>query len=438
MQVSVENIDSIARKMTVSVPAEKIKTEIEKQLQKLTRTAKIDGFRPGKVPKEVIQKKLGASVEMDALNKAISESFDEALRQEKLSMAGDPRFNTENAYKPDESFVYTVNFDVFPEIKLKAFSDLMIEKISALVTDDDLAKALEGMQKQHIKFQTVTRPAKQNDKVDIQFVGTVDGVEFEGGKGQMPLVLGSHATIPGFEEGILEAKTGETVTVNVVFPENYGSKDLAGKPAVFTITVNKIEEGILPELNDDFAALFHVSKEQGGFEKLKQETRETLEKQARIHVRQALKTDVMKKLAEAYTDVAVPAAFIKRESYNLLEQMKKQFSQYRGMKLPEFSLEMFAERAKERVLTGLVVNEIIKHEKIMPDDSKVRELIQDIADSYDNPESIVQAYYDNEERLADIKALAIEEQIIDKIMSEATVIEKPVKISDLLGMEKGA
>jgi trigger factor len=432
MQISVENVNTLERKMTVSVPAEKIDAATEKRLHKLSQTAKIDGFRPGKIPMDVIRKQFGFGAQVEALNEIIHESLYSALKEKELHMVGEPQLNIAEQYQKGKDFSYTATFEVFPVVKLLPFSDLIVEKLIAEVTDEDVAKTLEGMQKQQTQWAVVERAAKDGDRTTIDFVGTTDGVEFPGGKGTMPLVLGSHATIPGFEEGIIGAKKGQTISVDVTFPENYGSKDLAGKPAKFSITVNTIEEPKLPELNEEFAKNFGVKD--GSIEKLRAEVKETLEKQVSQQVRQALKADVMKKLAESYKTLEAPKALLNTETEHLKKQAEQQFSQFKGAKMPEFSGEMFVDRAKERVVLGLVVNEIVKRDQIKADPKKIRQLIEEIAERFDDPARIMHWYYEQKDRLAEMESLAMEEQIVEAIIKEATVVEKPIKAAELLSL----
>lgn len=434
MSILVENISAIERKMTVSVPAQKILEATEKRLQKLSQTAKIDGFRPGKIPMDVIRKQFELGAQIEALNEVIHESLYGALKEKSLRIAGEPQLNITEPFQKDKDFSYAAVFEIFPEVTLLPFSDLIVEKIVSEVTDEDLAKTLEGMQKQHTEWTVVDRAAKNGDRATIDFVGTTkdDGVEFPGGKGSMPLVLGSHSTIPGFEEGIVGSKTGQKINVDVVFPENYGSKDLAGKPAVFAITVNKIEEPKLPEINDDFAKKFGVTE--GGVEKLRDEVKQTLVKQVEQQIRQALKADIMKKLGENYKNLEAPKALIKAEAELLKKQAEQQFEQFRGAKKPEFSLEMFLDRAKERVVLGLVVNEIVQRDKIKAEPAKVRQLVEEIAERFDDPARIVHWYYEQKDRMAEMESLALEEQIVERIVKEATIVEKPMKASELLSL----
>lgn len=432
MQVVVETIGPLERKMVVNVPAAEIDQEVNSRLQKLTRTAKVDGFRPGKVPLNIIKDRFGPGVQYEAMDKVLRRSLQDALQQEKLQPAGTPDIKLDS-FEAGKSLNYTATFEVFPTIELQPFSDLVVEKLSAAITDDDLSKTLEGMQKQQINWLEVDRAAADGDRVHIAFEGTIEGKPFDGGKADnMPLVLGSHSTISGFEDGIINAKKGQAVALNLTFPENYGAKELAGKPVQFAITVNKVEAPQLPSLDDAFAEKFGVAE--GGMEKLHQEVKQTLEQQLTQSLRQKLKAEVMAKLADAYRQVDIPKALIQREAEHLRNQMQQQFAQYKMPQMPEMNLDMFTDRAKERVTLGLVVNEIIEREQLKAEPAKVRAIIEEMAQRYDHPEQVFNWYYHDKARLAEIEALAIEDQVVDKIMEAATVVEKPTTAAEILSL----
>jgi trigger factor len=434
MQVTVETITALERKMSVSVPAEMIDQEINKRLKKTMQTARIDGFRPGKATEQVIKQRFGYAIESEALNEIVRHSLSDALKKEDLTPVGQPELHFEAPYKTGNAFSYTATFEVFPQVTLQPFNDLVIEKLTAEITPEDVDNTLTGMQKQQILWQIVDLPAKEGDKVWINFEGRINNEPFEGGKAEnVAVILGSKSMIPGFEEGLIGVTPGQDTTLETTFPENYHAKDLAGKAAQFITHVNKIEEPLLPEINDDFAAKFGVTE--GGVEKLREEVRETLIKQLSLTLRNQLKTEVMSKLAKAYKDLNIPKTLIQGEAEHLRKQMLEQFAQFRqgqSAKLPELSLDMFTDRAKERVILGFVVNAIVSEYHLKPEAATVRKLIETLAERYDQPEKIIHAYYQDKERLANIESLAIEEQVVDKILTEAMVVEKPGKASEIL------
>jgi trigger factor len=429
--VKVENITPLERKMIVSIDSAHIDEHIKQRIQKLKKTAKIDGFRPGKATEAAIKHRFGDGITFEAINDAVDHGYRDALKAQNLFPAGEPNIKFDEPYEAGKPLTFSAVFEVFPEITLQPFSDLVIEKMTAEITDENVDETLAGMQKQQLHYHEVDRSAKMDDQVLIKFEGNINGELFEGGSGEMPLVLGSKNTIPGFEEGILNATAGQDLVIDVTFPENYGSKELAGKPAQFKIHVKKVEEPHLPKLDDAFAEKFGVTE--GGVEKLREEVKETLQKQLKYALRNRLKSEVMAKLAEAYKSLEVPKALIARESKNLLTQMQKQFENMNIKQLPNLALDMFADRAKERVIIGLVVNEIIKRDEMKADPAIVRELIEEVSERFDDAERIRRFYYQNHERLQEMEGLALESQVVEKILAEATIVEKPAKASEILG-----
>lgn len=430
----------LEHKIAVSIPPAPINEEVNKRIQKLAKTAKIDGFRPGKTPLDVIKKRFEDSIEIDVLNELIKKYRDESIQKENLIPATVPQIEFDGQYESGKPFAFTVIVEVFPEIILQSFSDLIIEKTSAQVTDDDVQLTLENMQKQQAQWKEISGPAKENDKIWIKCVGTLEGEDmpFPGGShDNMPVIVGSQSMIPGFEENLLGAQIHQDLTISVNFPAQYGDKNLAGKPAKFLISINKIEEPILPPLDDEFARKFGESGAGHSLEevtlvKLKEEISKTLKKQAELNLHRKLKTEVMHKLYEAYKNIEVPHSLIHQEAQALLEQTKKQFSQLKAPNLPAFTPEMFEDKAQERIVVGLVMREIIKQRNLKPDASKIRELIEQEAQRFNEPEKIVHYYYNDSNRLQQMESLALEEQVLEGILAEATIVEKQAKISEVL------
>jgi trigger factor len=432
MHVVVESTGILERKMKVTVPSERIDQQVNTKIRQLSKTAKIDGFRPGKIPEAVIRQRFGKGIEFEVLNEVLQYTLQEALQKENLMPAGSPELDFAH-FESGKPFDFTATFEIFPEIELKPFADLIVEKMTAQVTEEDLEKTLEGMRKQRTQWEEVERPAKDGDRVSIAFVGTINGEEFQGGKSDnMPLILGSHSTISGFEEGLINSNKGQEVTLDLTFPENYGAQELAGKPVQFKIIVNKIEQPKLPEFDTEFAETFGIKE--GGIDKLRTEVKQTLEQQLSQALRQKVKAEVLGKLAALYKDLQVPKALIRREAEHLQKQAQQQFAQLKTAKHPQFEIDMFMDRAKERVILGLIINEIIKKDKLKADPATVRKLIEDVASRYDHPEQIVTWYYQQKDRLAEMEAMALEGQIVDKILAEATVVEKTTTASEMLSM----
>jgi trigger factor len=431
MQVTVETTTTLGRNVKVDVPFEMIESEINKRVKEAMKTARIDGFRPGKVPEGVVRARFGRGLESDAINEVVRESLFKALTEKELTPAGQPELHFEAPYESGKAFSYTARIEIFPEVNLRPFNDLVIEKVVAEITGEDVEKTLEGMQKQQTLWEVTERPAREGDKVWIDFEGMIDNVPFEGGKAaNIPLILGSKSMIPGFEEGLAGVTSQQALTLEVRFPENYHAKDLAGKPAQFHTRVHKVEQPVLPEINAAFAEKLGI--QEGGIEKLQTQVKETLNTQLTHTLRNQLKTEVMSKLAKMYKDLEVPQVLVQKEAEHLKKQMQQQFAQLKAAKLPDLNLDMFLERAKERVILGFVVNKIVETHQLKAEPAKVRQLIENIAARYDQPEKIIHAYYQDKSHLAEVESLAIEEQVVDKILEESVIVEKPGKASEIL------
>lgn len=432
MQVAVETLNELEHRIKISVPAEQITKEVDARVERLARTAKLDGFRPGKIPKNVIKDRYGKTIEIEVIDEAVRSSFQEAMKQENLKPAGVPDFKfSDEQFELGKPLDYTATFEIFPKIELKPFSQLEIEKLVAEITAVDIDQTLDNMRKQQAQWEEVDRIAKDGDRLTINLNGTIEGQPFAGGSAEnMPVVLGSKTTILGFEEGLLGTRAGQSVTLNLQFPDAYHATELAGKPVVFAITVNKIEEPHLPELDDAFVERFGIKE--GGLPKLREEVQQTLQRQLDRSLRRKLKAEVMKNLLAAYNEIRIPKALVLNEADRMLKEAQQQFAQMKTDKQPNFTLDMFTSNATGRVCLGLVINEIIKQHAIKPDAAIVRKLIEEIAENFDQSEQIITWYYHQKERLAEIEYLAMEEQIVDKILTEAKVKEKSSTLNDVL------
>lgn len=430
MQVVVETVSNLERQMKVSLPPELISKEIDSRIQKLSRTAKIDGFRTGKIPQHEIKKRFGAGIEFEVLDELMRKTLGEALQQEKIHAAGVSKLEPEQ-YKSGEAFSYTAILEVYPDIKVQPFSGLSLEKAVATITAEDVERTLESMRKQQTTWEVTERKVEDGDRVTIDFAGSIDGKPFDGGTGKdMAVVIGSNGTIAGFEEGIKGAKLKQALTLKLTFPENYHAKDLAGKPVEFAITVNKIEAPVLPALDDEFAKKFGVTE---GISKLREEVQQTLERQLERNLRTKLKNEVLQKLLASYENLEIPKSLIRQESERMAKEMQERFKNFgQGAKAPEFPLNLFEKQAKERVSLGLIMGEIIKQQALKPEAERVRKLIEQMAESYERPEEVVQWYYSNKNRLAEMEYLALEEQVVDKIASDAKVTEKTLSAQEVL------
>jgi trigger factor len=425
MQVSVEATSALERRMTVGVPAERIETEVNKRLQQTARRAKIPGFRPGKVPMSIIRQRYEDSARQEALGDLIQATFYEAVVQEKLNPAGAPSVEPK-VFEKGQALEYVATFEVFPEFQVTGFESIAVERLQAEVTDADVDNMLEILRKQNTRFEAVEREAQDGDQLNIDFVGKIDGEAFAGGsaKGTL-LVLGSGRMIPGFEAGLVGAKAGEERVLNVTFPEDYQNLDLAGKAAEFTVTVNAVAEPKLPELNEEFFALFGVKD--GGLEGFRAEVRKNMERELRQAIKTKVKNQVMEGLLGA-NPIEVPKALIGNEVNRLRVQAVQQFGG--SIKPDQLPAELFEEQAKRRVVLGLIVAEVVKQFEIKPDETRVRELIEEMASAYQEPEQVVAWYYKNAQQLDEVRSVVLEEQVVDTVLQKANVTDKQVSYEE--------
>ncbi|SIR82810.1 trigger factor [Aquipseudomonas alcaligenes] len=425
MQVSVESTSALERRMTIGVPAERIETEVTKRLQQTARRAKVPGFRPGKVPMNVIRQRYEDAARQEALGDLIQATFYEAIVEQKLNPAGAPAVEPK-VFEKGKDLEYVATFEVFPEIKLAGFDGIAIERLQADVTDADLDNMLEILRKQNTRFEAVERAAENGDQLNIDFVGKIDGEAFAGGSAKgTPLVLGSGRMIPGFEEALVGVKAGEERVINPTFPADYQNLDLAGKTVEFTVTVNSVSAPQLPELNDDFFALFGIKE--GGLEGFRAEVRKNMERELRQAIKSKVKNQVMEGLLAA-NPVEVPKALIGNEVNRLRVQAVQQFGG--NIKPDQLPAELFEEQAKRRVVLGLIVAEVVKQGELKADEARVRELIEEMASAYQEPQQVVAWYYKNDQQLNEVRSVVLEEQVVDTVLQKAKVTDKAVSYEE--------
>ncbi|QBF26070.1 trigger factor [Pseudomonas tructae] len=425
MQVSVENTSALERRMTIAVPAERVETEVNKRLQQTARRAKVPGFRPGKVPMSVIRQRYEDAARQEAFGDLVQASFYEAVVEQKLNPAGAPAVEPKS-FEKGKDLEYVAIFEVFPEFTVAGFDSIAIERLSAEVADADLDNMLEVLRKQNVRFEAADRAAQNEDQLNIDFVGKVDGEVFAGGSAKgTQLVLGSGRMIPGFEEGLVGAKAGEERVLNLTFPEDYQNLDLAGKAAEFTVTVNSVAEPKLPELTEEFFAQFGIKE--ATLEGFRTEVRKNMERELRQAIKTKVKNQVMDGLLAA-NPIEVPKALLENEVNRLRVQAVQQFGG--NIKPEQLPAELFEEQAKRRVVLGLIVAEVVKQNELKPDEDRVREMIQEMASAYQEPEQVVAWYYKNDQQLNEVRSVVLEEQVVDTVLQKATVTDKSVSYEE--------
>lgn len=435
MQVSIETTSALERRLTVGVPAERVENEVNTRLQKAAKTVRLDGFRPGKVPFKVVKQRFGEGVRQEVIGEVMSQTFYEAVSQENLKPAGQPSIETKSV-EEGKDLQYVATFEVFPEVETGDYSKLSITKPVASVTDADVEKMIEVLRKQQADWVEADRAVAEGDQVNIDYVGTKDGEEFAGGKAEgSDLVIGSGQMIPGFEDGIVGLKAGEEKVVALTFPEEYHSEELKGADVEFKIKVNTVSEQQLPELNDEFFVKYGVNE--GGEDKFREEITANMNRELENAVKAKVKNQVMDGLLEAHPEVRVPAALAQQEINVLRSQMVQQFgAQAQNMDLKSILPDdMFTEQADKRVKLGLILNELVTSKNIKADPDKVKETIETMASTYEDPQEVINHYYGNQEQLQQIEAMVLEETVVETVLADASVEEKESTYDEVLAPE---
>ncbi|MDI9719564.1 trigger factor [Acinetobacter junii] len=435
MQVTTEAVSGVARRLNVSVPTSRVNEQFEARLKRTAKTVKINGFRPGKVPLNVVRREYGASIYQEVVNDLIRDTVFEAIQQEKINAVGMP--NIEKVENKDDALVYEATVEVYPEVEVKSFADLEIDRKSSEINDSDVDVMIENLQKQRASWTETKGMAKKDMQVTFDFEGTVDGEKFEGGAAEdFKLVLGSGRMIPGFEDGIVGMKKGEEKVIDVTFPEDYQAENLAGKAAQFKITVKLVEKQKLPEIDAEFLKIFGLTEEEG-LDKLKADVRKNMEREVRNGLRNQVKQAAFDALVAA-NEIEVPASMVAQEIDRQRQQMIQQFTQQFGAQgvgafdssmLPD---ELFKEQAEKSVKLGVLVSKVLADAKLEVDQARVDAYINDMASSYEDPTEVVEYFKNDKQQRAQIEAVVLEDQVVDHILAAAKVNDVAVSYEDLL------
>ncbi len=433
MQVSVETTQGLERRLTISVPAETVDVEVKNRLRQVSKTQRIDGFRPGKVPASVIQKRFGKSVRQEVAGEIMQRNFVDAIIAEKINPAGRPSF-VAKSNEDGKPLEFEATFEIYPEVELKDLEKIAVERPDVEVNDADLDEMFVTLQKQHQTWKENKRITKKGDKLTLDFTGRIDGEEFEGGKAEgFELELGAGRMIPGFEKEVTGMKVGEEKTIKVTFPEDYHAENLKGKEAEFDIVVHKTEGPILPEVNEEFAKLFGV--EEGGVDALRTEVGKNMTRELTQAVKAKVKEQVLEGLLAGH-EVGLPSALVAQEVDVLRQQAMQRFQgQMDPSNLPELPSEMFTEQAERRVKIGLLLGEVIKVNELKVDDAKVDELIATAASAYEDPKEVIEYYANNQELMQQMQNVALEEQAVEFLVEKAQVSSKKASFKDIMNPE---
>ncbi|OCG07470.1 trigger factor [Gilliamella sp. wkB178] len=431
MQVSVETTQGLGRRLSITIKADDITKAMEKELINTAKKVRIDGFRKGKVPLKIVEQRYGASILQDTLSDLMQRNFVEAIIQEKLNPAGAPTY-TPTEYKNGVDYTFTVEFEVYPQVEIKNLDKIEVEKPVAEISDTDIETMIETLRKQQGTWKEINQEAKEQNRVILDFVGQVDGAEFDGGKANdFALVLGQGRMIPGFEDVIVGHKAGDKFDINITFPENYHAENLKGKPAVFATTLKKVEELELPELTEDVIKRFGIAD--GTIESLRAEVKKNMSRELKATIRNKIKTQLIDGLVKN-NEIEVPVALIEREIDILRQQAVSRFggNSKQSMDLPK---ELFEAEAKQRVTVGLLFAEFIESNKLKADDARVKSMIDEIATAYEDPKEVLEYYSKDKKAMDNIRSVALEDQVVDLLLASAKVTEKHYSFSELMNQQ---
>ncbi len=426
MNVTVESTGALERRMRVEVPAERIESEVDSRLKSVGKTARIKGFRPGKVPARVVRQRYGKQVRQEVLGEIMQKSYSDAVTQENLRPAGGPKIETET--DDGKTFAYVATFEVLPEVKLKDLDKIKVDKPEVEIRDADLDDMLLSLRKQRANWETVDRKSQDGDRVIVDFTGTIDGEEFQGGSGkEIPVVLGQGQMLPDFEKGLKGIKAGDEKTIKVKFPKDYHAEDLAGKKAEFAINTHRVEEQILPDLDDAFAEAFSVTE--GGLEQLKKDVRENMEREARTKVEADIREQVMNGLIDK-NPIDVPQALVREEMHSMQHEAMQRLGIEDHDQAPP--MENFRETAEKRVRLGLLLRQVIAENKVTvtPDDLRAR--VEDMCAGYENSGDMVNMYMSNPQIMQQIEPMVVEQKAVDWLLDNGKSKVKKVTFKDYM------
>lgn len=431
MQVSVETVSNLQRRMTVQVPAERIEQEVDRRLKSLMKRVRIDGFRPGKVPLKVVQQRYGAGVFQEVVGEVMQRTYQEAIAQERLQPAGGPSIEP-RTMEPGKELEYVATFEVFPEIALADLTGVTVERPRVEIAEADVDKVIETLRRQHKTFVSVDRPAQHGDQVIVDFDGSLDGEPFEGGKAEAsPVELGEGRMLAAFEEQLAGLRPGEEKTIDVPFPEDYPAKNLAGRTAQFAIKVREVKEPALPAVDEDFARSFGI--EEGGVEKLREEVRANMTREVEQTVAGRVKGQVMDALYKAH-ELDLPQALIQEEIDRLRQQAQARFGdQLQARNLPA---DLFAEEARRRVALGLIIRELVRAKDLSVDPEKVQAALDRMAAGYEDPKQVINYYRTNSQAMSGLEAMVLEDEVVDWVVAQGKSTEKSMSFDELMNPQK--
>jgi trigger factor len=441
MATAVENLGKLERRLTLSFPLSDVRTEVEKRLKQQAKTARAPGFRPGKVPLKMVAAQYGFQIESDVLNDRVGQAFNIAATENQLRVAGMPKIEPKQDAE-EGMLAFDATFEVYPEVSLPDLAGVEIETVTAAVSDAEIDKTIDILRKQRVHFHAKGEAgehgdggeavAANGDRVTVDFVGVIDGVEFPGGKAEdYAFVLGEGRMLPEFEQATIGLKVGESKTFPLAFPEDYHGKDVAGKTAEFTITLKGLEWAHLPEIDGEFAKSLGI--EDGSVEKMREDIKVNLEREVGARIKARNKEAVMDALVK-HTEMDVPKVMIDQDAERLAEQTRQDMAG-RGMDVKSlpFPADLFAAKAERRVRLGLILSQLVGDNSLQATQEQVKAQIEDFAQSYEDPKEVLKYYYSDRRRLSEVEALVLEENVVNYVLGKAKVTAKDIAFDELMG-----
>ena len=433
MQTNLEMLGGLQRRAHMSVPVDQIEAEINKRLTKLARTAKIAGFRPGKVPLKMIAQQYGPQVRMEVLNDAVNDTFVSLVEKENLRVAGRPQIEPLQDSTDASKFEYTATFEVYPDVVIGDLSNVTIHKPVAEVVDEDVERTISILRNQRVEWADADRPAQKGDRAIVDFTGTIDGVEFPNGRAKdMPIIVGDGRMLPGFEAALNGVVAGDNKAFELTFPQDYHGKDVAGKTAVFSMNVKSVSKPLLPEIDVEFAKAYGIAD--GSLTKLRSEIGDNLRMELKRRIIAREREQVMEALRQS-SPITVPQSLVDQEIFRQMQGAAAEMKQ-RGVEPTSEQLQpdRFRELARSRVTLGLLIGELVRQHKLDPSQEQIRKLVEEHAQSYEQPDEVVKWHFQDRSRLGDFEGQALEQNVIDWVLSRAKVEELKTSFAELTGV----
>lgn len=436
MQSNLERLGELVRRLSVTLPAAEIDSEVENRLKRLSRTVKLHGFRPGKVPLKVVAQQFGTQVRQEVLGDAMQKSFGDVVREQNLKVAGYPRFDAAPGAELSGDFQYSATFEVYPDVTVGDIKGATIRRVTHEVTDADVEHTIETLRRQRVRYEPAEREAQSGDRVTLDFHGTIDGQEFSGNSGNdMQAVLGQGRLLPDFESNVAGLRASAAKTFELKFPDDYHGKEVAGKTARFEVTLKEVAAPQLPEVDHAFAKSLGVAD--GDLAKMRSEIRANLEREVRLRVKARTKEQVMQALLDA-TRLETPQGLVRAEVERMQAAARQDLSA-RGVKMTDKTPlpdDLFEKQAQRRVNLGLILAELVKTHNLYATPEQVRALVEEQAQSYERPEEMVKWYYASQERLREIESAVLEDNVVDWALRTAKVEEAPMSFDELMGTKQ--